>query len=346
MSFLIRYRLYLLLGLSFFVIQSASCSPIVKPSPLNKSNLESKPSSPVPEIDNRIPVEDTTLPPSGLKIPIPSINTPIVPTVAPSLCTLNWCYSSGHFWLIRPIPKDGEQNVERTYRFGTTQEGSRDVHHGVEFNNPRGTPVLAAADGKVVVAGNDNSVMYGADWGFYGKLVIIEHQFSQLNEPIYTLYGHLDEILVESGDQVRVGDVVGKVGSTGYAIGSHLHFEVRQGGMEYKNSVNPELWLNLAEGMGAISASGIADLYSENPYPSVKIETLDGKQKPNILYVETYSDVNLQRDPEFNEFFVVGNLPEGKYVVTFSKRGVPLSIEVEVKANQLTHIFYPSNKGD
>lgn len=346
MSFLFWQRAYLLLGAFFLVLTTTSCNPIVKVPPLGTPDNESIASAPTPQPKSEVDIENTALPPSGLTVLMPSRATQIAPTVEPAVCSLNWCNSAGHFWLMRPIPVGGEQNIEHTYRFGTTQEGTRDVHHGVEFNNPRGTPVLAAADGIVVVAGNDKTEMYGDDWGFYGNLVIIEHQFPQLDEPIYTLYGHLDEILIETGNQIKVGDVVGKVGSTGYAIGSHLHFEVRQGGMQYKNSVNPELWLNLAEGMGAIAASGIADSYSENPYPSVKIKFLDEKQKPLVFYIETYADVNLQRDPEYNEFFAVGNLPEGKYEVTFSERGIPLSIEVEVKASQLTHIIYPSNTGE
>ncbi len=345
MSFFLRQKAFIILVVIFAILFGTSCNPKDIKHPTEELQIASEPILDVTPTE-RIIEPATALPPSGLVGIIPSKATQIIPTLESAICALNWCNSAGHFWLNRPIPEDGDRNVERTYRFGTTQEGKREIHHGVEFNNPRGTPVLAAADGIVVFAGNDKNEVFGADHGFYGNLVIIEHHFTKLDETIYTLYGHLDEVLVQTGSQVRTGDEIGKVGATGYAIGSHLHFEVRQGGMDYKNCVNPELWLNLDDGKGAIAASGEADLLSESPYPSVKIESLDLSQNPIILYIETYADENIQRDPELNEFFAVGNLPEGRYQVTFSKRGIPLKIEVEVKANQLTHIIYPSNLGE
>ena len=58
--------------------------------------------------------------------------------------------------LARPIGPDDNQKVDVSYRYGSTANGRYDIHHGVELNNPSGTPVLAAADGVVVVAGEDD----------------------------------------------------------------------------------------------------------------------------------------------------------------------------------------------
>jgi len=89
-------------------------------------------------------------------------------------------------------------------------------HQGVDIAAPWGTPVRAAAAGTVVYAG----------WfGGYGKLVVVDH-----GGGVATLYGHLSSIAVSPGDRVAAGDVLGRVGSTGYSTGPHLHFEIRVDG--------------------------------------------------------------------------------------------------------------------
>jgi murein DD-endopeptidase MepM/ murein hydrolase activator NlpD len=78
---------------------------------------------------------------------------------------------------------------------------------------PTGTPILAVAKGQVETA----------NWvGGYGLAVIINHASAQ-----QTLYGHMSEILVQPGQWVEPGTVLGLVGNTGNSTGSHLHFEVR-----------------------------------------------------------------------------------------------------------------------
>ena len=79
--------------------------------------------------------------------------TPLPPTATP--CPPNLCSYAFPYFLQRPIALPGNDVVDATYRFGTTQGGRREPHHGVEFLNAYGTPVLAAADGKVLFAGED-----------------------------------------------------------------------------------------------------------------------------------------------------------------------------------------------
>jgi murein DD-endopeptidase MepM/ murein hydrolase activator NlpD len=90
-------------------------------------------------------------------------------------------------------------------------------HLGVDLAAPTGTPVVAASDGVVDFAG----------WrGGYGKTIIIDH-----GERYSTLYGHLHSYQVKAGEQVKRGQVIGQVGSTGLSTGPHLHYEIRVDGI-------------------------------------------------------------------------------------------------------------------
>ncbi len=93
------------------------------------------------------------------------------------------------------------------------------AHKGIDYAAPRGTPVKAAGDGKVVFAGNK---------GGYGRVVIIQH-----GQSYSTLYAHLNAYAkgVRTGKRVRQGQVIGYVGSSGLATGPHLHYEFRVNGV-------------------------------------------------------------------------------------------------------------------
>jgi murein DD-endopeptidase MepM/ murein hydrolase activator NlpD len=90
--------------------------------------------------------------------------------------------------------------------------GRRAFHRGLDISARRGTPIQAPADGVVVFAGRN---------GGMGKMVRVSHGYGYV-----TAYGHLDAIDVEAGDEVRRGDVIGRLGNTGRSTGPHLHYEV------------------------------------------------------------------------------------------------------------------------
>jgi murein DD-endopeptidase MepM/ murein hydrolase activator NlpD len=98
-------------------------------------------------------------------------------------------------------------------------------HHGLDIDAPKGSKVKAAAGGKVIRGGRES---------LYGNLVEIDH-----GNGYRTLYAHLSERLVEAGDTVHRGGVIGKVGETGRTTGPHLHYEVRVNGLP----VNPVRFL-------------------------------------------------------------------------------------------------------
>jgi len=98
---------------------------------------------------------------------------------------------------------------------------TRRPHTGVDITAPRGTPVYATADGVV----SRKQAQSG-----YGISVIIEHGYSY-----ETLYAHLSKRVVKPGQKVKRGELIGYVGSTGFSLGPHLHYEVWRNG----NPVNP-----------------------------------------------------------------------------------------------------------
>ena len=96
----------------------------------------------------------------------------------------------------------------------------RPAHEGVDIKAARGTPVLAAGAGKVIEA--TDRYRSGDAWG---KVVVIDH-----GHGLVTRYAHLDSYVVRKGDDIRAGDVIASVGSTGKVTGPHLHFEVIEDG--------------------------------------------------------------------------------------------------------------------
>jgi murein DD-endopeptidase MepM/ murein hydrolase activator NlpD len=90
------------------------------------------------------------------------------------------------------------------------------LHTGIDYGASSGTSIRAAGDGKVIFA---------SSYGGYGNATIIDHGGS-----LATLYAHQSSMLVKVGQRVTKGQVIGRVGSTGFSTGPHLHFEVRVSG--------------------------------------------------------------------------------------------------------------------
>jgi murein DD-endopeptidase MepM/ murein hydrolase activator NlpD len=144
-----------------------------------------------------------------------SLSTPGETTATPT---------SGYFTF--PIP-----GAPITQPFGPNRDpftGAPGFHPGIDFGAREGTPIDAAGDGTVVFAGEESG---------YGNYTCINH-----GSNVATCYGHQSDILVQVGEHVLRGQVIGLVGSTGYSTGPHLHFEVRVNG----TPVDPLPWLTNA----------------------------------------------------------------------------------------------------
>jgi murein DD-endopeptidase MepM/ murein hydrolase activator NlpD len=127
-----------------------------------------------------------------------------------------------------PYRKPVIGEVEFTSGFGVRSDpflGRPAMHTGLDFRAATGDPVRATANGKVASAG----------WaGGYGRMVEVDH-----GNGLSTRYGHLSEIGVKVGDAIKIGQVIGAVGSTGRSTGPHLHYETRIDG----EAVDPQKFL-------------------------------------------------------------------------------------------------------
>ncbi|MBQ9072528.1 MAG: M23 family metallopeptidase [Bacilli bacterium] len=142
--------------------------------------------------------------------------------------------------------------------------GARKLHTGVDIAGGSGlgnVNIIAARDGVVVYPtkgantscpSNYSSTSYNCSSGAYGNYVIIQH-----SDGNYTLYGHLhaNTITVTAGDSVKQGQVIGKMGTSGYSTGAHLHFEVREGANSYYSTVEPLGYIS-AENPRIVSTGG------------------------------------------------------------------------------------------
>jgi murein DD-endopeptidase MepM/ murein hydrolase activator NlpD len=285
-------------------------------------------------------------------VPVPTDTT--TPTRVPSQTSTvqpcdpleAYCVESGHFLLDIPIAPPGTVTIDRVYAYGSTELGQREPHHGVEFNNAFGTPVLAAADGTAVAAGDDTSHAFAAYTNTYGKLVVLEHHFEGIPATIYTLYGHLSEVEIRPGQTVRAGEEIGKVGSSGAAIGSHLHFEVRQGQDDYDSNRNPVLWLKpLLDGAG--KAKGVLAGRLEDPdgkpiyTDGINIQYFQDRKgaQTTAWQVETYAPEKhpVGGDDRWQENFTLGDLAPGDYRFTLMWGGKLYERWLAVKPGSLTY---------
>jgi murein DD-endopeptidase MepM/ murein hydrolase activator NlpD len=138
------------------------------------------------------------------------IAAPAYPTLVPParIATIDPPPALIHYPLLRQVPVSSRFGL-RTHPISGVQR----PHTGLDFAAEQGAPVLAAAAGRVVYAG---------EYGSYGNIVVLQH-----TPAVMTLYAHLSAIYVQSGAWVNQSAPVAAVGSTGASTGPHLHFELR-----------------------------------------------------------------------------------------------------------------------
>ena len=265
-------------------------------------------------------------PQSPTPTPMPTFTPPALPKTSP------W----EHYWLRRPVPEESTVWTDKAYPYGSNRGGTLRTHHGVEFNVPRRTEVLAAASGTVVVAGDDQISQLGATTDFYGNVVVIEHDSGIDDQMVYTVYGHLSEIMVDIGQHVHALDVIALSGASGVADGPHLHFEVRVGENTYENTRNPLLWLYPFPDRGVVAG---------------KITTADGKPANGAqislrridapsAYAATssYADDSVNPDDIWQENFALDDIVAGYYELTVGSGKDKIKTEFWVYAYQTSFV--------
>ncbi|MFB0535224.1 MAG: LysM peptidoglycan-binding domain-containing protein [Anaerolineae bacterium] len=175
----------------------------------------------VPVVDGGYGVENIVLPPDRSTL----LDPDLLAAERERLAQVFEVFGKQQLW-VGPFIVPAEGPI--TSQFGTRRSynggPARSYHEGIDYDAPPGAAVLAANDGQVALA---------EPLTVRGNAVIIDHGLG-----VHSGYYHLSGINVQEGQQVKKGEVVGKVGGTGLATGPHLHWEIRVNGI----NVDPTQW--------------------------------------------------------------------------------------------------------
>jgi hypothetical protein len=249
-------------------------------------------------------------------------------------------------WFRRPIALSDNSFIDQTYRYGSTMGGNFQLHQGVEFNNPDGTPVYAIGSGTEVYAGP-------AEQG--ALTVTIRHDTTVTAHGrryrIFSTYYHNSVLKVRVGQKVRKGAVISLVGNTGRATNDHLHLEISASPSDSLSVVvdslqrfppytsNPELWIEPLPGTGIVAgqvfdAAG-APVLQARIYGIIKREPVETP----FSYAETYGD-KAHPHPLYGEHFAVSDVPVGTYTVGTEIEGHKVFRKITVEEGKLTWVVF------
>ncbi|MCI0552422.1 MAG: M23 family metallopeptidase [Anaerolineae bacterium] len=325
------------------IILLASCTPVTAtetgPTPTAVIAGEAATQPPVP-IDA---TPKPTIAPFRFFLPTPGAE-PVLGW-RPPLYPIPWAVSAyDHFYFARPIAADNVNWPLAEYRYGGVFFAPNIVHTGVDIDAEEGTPILAVGPGTVI----------SADWGLYteapgnisdpyGQAVVLRHDFGYKDQPLFTVYAHMSEIITVVGQHVETGDVLGLVGDTGITTGPHLHFEVRLGANNFYNTSNPELWMAPPQGWGVL-VGRMTDEDGEllNLYP-VEVRPLPSEVP--LRKVITYAKGAANTDAYYQENLVLSDLPAGLYKITFEYQDKNLQFWADIYPGQITYFTFTHEHG-
>ena len=138
--------------------------------------------------------------------------------------SVEWKREIDHFPGISPVSVQFRLGDGYSFRAIHPILGTPRMHNGQDFEVPYATDVYATGDGTIIQSGYNS--------GGFGNCIVIDHGYG-----LQTVYGHLSDIKVVKGQNVKRGDLIGISGSTGMSNGPHLHYQVEQFG-QHKNPVN------------------------------------------------------------------------------------------------------------
>lgn len=243
-----------------------------------------------------------------------------------------------HYWLTRPVDSNANNAVLFYYPYGSDgpeKDNPYRVHHGIDMPNPMGQAVRAVGSGVVAWTADGRSqddVPIFQNSPSYGNVIVIEHDFGYRGQPIYTLYAHLSASLVQQGQTVATGEVIGQVGNSGRVTGSHVHFEVRLDENAYRGTVNPALWMVPYVGHGVIVGRVLDQ--DENLVQDANITVRNRSnglvQDTTTTYIQLGTGFDINPDSEWQENFVVADIPTGRYDVLVTIDGERVIRQVDV----------------
>ncbi|MCK5923447.1 MAG: M23 family metallopeptidase, partial [Methylococcales bacterium] len=221
-------------------------------------------------------------------------------------------HPNDHCWLMRPLPS-GSRNYDLDwYPYGSDvfipALAPYRIHHGLDFPNDAGTPIVAVANGTVVWAGARPSPRNGVN--YYGNTIIIKHDWQWLGQDVYTLYAHTLEMFVTTGDRVQAGELIAGVGASGEVSGSHLHLEVRIGTNSYADVRNPLLWLAPYEGWGTLAGRFVDKTGRLIQGAEISLYAVEGNA--GIRRTRTYFGSAINSDEVWQENFVLADVVPGR----------------------------------
>jgi murein DD-endopeptidase MepM/ murein hydrolase activator NlpD len=290
------------------------------------------------------PLPTDTLSPMQLFFPtiIPAKGAEYRPPLYPT----PWALSPyDHFYFAAPIAAAYPGDPIWDYRYGGIFFGPDVIHTGVDLPAPRGAEVLAAGPGTVVWAGY--GLYSGSSYNLkdpYGLAVAIRHDFGYKDQPLYTVYAHMEDIEVIVGQWVNTGTVVGLVGDTGMTTGPHLHFEVRLGENDFWKTRNPELWMSPPQGYGVLVGRVMSTYGQRLDSYLVLLKSLDTEKQYSV---KTYGPLTVNADAYYNENVVLGDLPAGLYELNIPYGALNRKANIQILPGQITYFsFYGYNGYD
>lgn len=323
-------------------------SPNASPTPMQKVTstltlpfIPKDTEIPQPTATEAPPEPTPTEPPLQMDFPTPEPAD--IPQWRPALYEIPWAISPyDHFFFKRAIGVNSVNWPLANYRYGGMFPGTDFIHTGIDIDAPLGTPILAAADGKVLWAG------YGVYSGKvdsndpYGLAVTVEHDFGYQGKQLYTIYAHMDKILVEPGQRVKAGDQLGLVGDTGLTTGPHLHFEVRWKGNYFISTVNPELWIAPPQGWGVLTGRVMNTNGSLLTSHDIVVISKSTRQ---TWIVRSYGPKYVNSDPYYRENMVLSDLPAGDYQIYIDYFEEKYTTTVTINPGAVTYFSFVGFNG-
>jgi len=272
----------------------------------------------------------TYVPPSTLS-PEDATATGLAPDWRPPALSVPFARQPwDHYWFIRPVASNYNNEGLGFYPYGANGDlNDLRIHHGVDFPNPVGVEIRAAADGVVIWADKGHFNEFESITA-YGNCVVIQHDFGYKGQPVYTLYAHMSGIVATKDQRVKAGDVIGLIGATGQVTGPHVHFEVRVGRDSYFAVRNPMLWMAPYVGTGTIVGSMLFP--NRRPVNDAVITLINRATGRVVQTTTTYAGFGANSDDNWQENFLFGDVPAGIYIVTSHFENITWSGGVEAAA--------------